>query len=233
MEFAPGSGFSIIAFIAVLVGICFSVISGIGVASERLEFPVNREVVRSFALLIFWIGTYSLALVCAISSLPKSLPLGPLFLLVAMAVPLSVSLSSYGARLALGLSVNALVVFQGVRLPMELILHQWVLQGTVPTNVSWNGNNWDVVTGILALCVAPFVKKHRWMAWSFNIFGIVMLCNLLFVLVMSSPISFGWHVSPSMKLTYHLPYFLISPIYLGSIAAGHLILTRALWFRSK
>ena len=230
MEFAPGSGFSIIAFIAVLVGICFSIISGIGVASERLDFSVNKEVVRACVFLIVWLGVYSLVLLAA---MPCTLAVGPIFLFVSMSVPMAVSFSSYGPRLALGLSLNSLVAFQVVRFPMELILHQWVMQGTVPASVSWNGSNWDVLTGILALGVAPFAKKYRWMAWSFNIFGIVMLGHLLFVLVMSSPVSFGWHVSPPMKLSYHLPYFLMSPIYFASIAAGHIILTRALWFRSK
>ncbi|MFM6927084.1 MAG: hypothetical protein ACKOX6_01395 [Bdellovibrio sp.] len=230
MDFSPGSGFSIISFIAVLVAICFSIIFGIGVASERLEFSVNKEVIRACAVLIIWLGGYSLARVTAITS---PLPLGPVFLLLAVVVPVGVSLSSYGSRLALGLSLNALVSFQVVRLPMELILHQWVLQGTVPTTVSWSGSNWDVLSGILALCVAPFAKNHPWIAWLFNIFGSVMLGNFLFVLVMSTPVSFGWHVSPPMRLTYHLPYFLISPIYFGSIVACHVILTRALLFRSK
>ena len=156
MEFTPGSGFSIIAFIAVLVGIFFSFISGIGVASERLDFSVNKEVVRVCLFLIVWLGVYSLTLQAA---MPRTLSIGPIFLFVAIVVPIAVTRSSYGSRLALGLSLNSLVAFQAVRLPMELILHQWVIQGTVPESVSWNGSNWDVLTGILALGVAPFTSQ--------------------------------------------------------------------------
>lgn len=161
------------------------------------------------------------------------IPLGPVFLGIALTISLLVSMSSFGARLALGLAVNVLVAFQIVRLPMELVLQQWAKQGTIPIAVTWSGHNWDILTGVAALLIMPIASRYRVMVWLFNVFGMISFINLLVVWLATALDLSRASGQPALKLAYHIPYFLIFPIYFAGIFAGHIVLTRALVARSK
>jgi hypothetical protein len=52
--------------------------------------------------------------------------------------------------------------------------------------------------------------------------------NVMRVVVLSSPLPFGWNVSPPLLLAFHLPYALIAPVCVGGALFGHIVLTRAL-----
>jgi hypothetical protein len=142
-------------------------------------------------------------------------------------VSLCIGLSPVGRWLA-GSSLKWLVGFQAFRLPLELVLHAWVVQGVIPQSMTWSGANWDVVTGSLALLFAPLVKRFLSLAWLVNALGLLLLLNVIRVAVMSSPLPFGWPVSPKLALIYHLPYALIVPVCVGGALIGHVALTRAL-----
>ena len=147
------------------------------------------------------------------------------------AVCLAVGLSPVGRWLSL-LSLPALVAFQGFRLPLELVLHSWVAQGVIPETMTWSGRNWDIISGLVALVAAPLCRRSMVAAWVANIVGLVLLANVMRVAVLSSPVSFGWPVTPKLELIYHLPYALIIPICVGGALLGHIALTRAL-FRGR
>ena len=152
----------------------------------------------------------------------------PLFFVSANLVALAYALSPAGARLAHGLPLSALLLFQGFRLPLELILHGWVGAGIIPETMTWSGQNFDIVSGILAILLAPLVVKRPGLAWIFNGVGLLLLVNVARVATLSSPLPFGWGVQPPLTLVYSLPYAWIGPVCVGGALAGHVILTRAL-----
>ena len=119
------------------------------------------------------------------------------------------------------------------RLPLELILHAWAHQGTIPSTMTWTGQNWDIVSGGAALLAAPLARRHRVAAWCANVIGMALLLNVVRVAVLSSPISFGWQITPPLLLAFHLPYALILPVCIGGAAMGHVVLTRALLRHSR
>jgi len=143
------------------------------------------------------------------------------------AVCLAVGLSSVGRWLSL-MPLPALVAFQGFRLPLELVLHSWVAQGVIPATMTWSGRNWDIISGVLALVAAPFCRRSIVWGWIANVVGLVLLANVVRVAVLSSPVSFGWPVTPKLELIYHLPYALIIAVCVGGALIGHIALTRAL-----
>lgn len=194
--------------------------------------------------------TYRSAKVVAIAALALSVWLGALAGLVAsgrmtslpmsglpfffgsiIAICIGLGLSPVGARLATGVPLAALVGFQAFRLPLELVLHEWAAQGTIPGTMTWTGQNWDIVSGIAALVCAPLAGRYPAAARFGNIVGFALLLNVMRVAIMSSPFPFGWGQQPPLLLGLHLPYALIGPVCVGGALFGHVVLTRALWRR--
>jgi len=155
-------------------------------------------------------------------------PLIPVTFVTLNVVSLAFALSDAGKRLARSLPLEALVGFQAFRLPLELVLHSWSEQGTIPETMTWTGQNLDIVSGVTALVLAPFAAR-RTVAWIANIVGAVFLLNVARVAMMSSPLPFAWsYAQPKLTLIAHLPYALIGPVCVGGALAGHVILTRRL-----
>jgi hypothetical protein len=94
--------------------------------------------------------------------------------------------------------------------------------------MTWTGRNWDIASGVLALVAAPLCKRSMAWAWLANGVGLALLANVVRVVILSSPVPFGWPVSPKLELIYHVPYALIAPVCIGGALIGHIALTRAL-----
>lgn len=141
---------------------------------------------------------------------------------------LILSFSGVGKKISEGVTISQLVLFQGFRLPLELILHSWVNQGTIPSTMTWSGSNFDIITGVLALICFRYAGKNKYIPWAFNIIGTLLLLNVMRVAVLSSPLPFAWSVNPPLQLGFNLPYVLIVPVCVGGALAGHLILFRKL-----
>ena len=151
-----------------------------------------------------------------------------LFVAAINLVSLIAALSPIGRRLAAGIPIGWLVAFQAFRFPLELLLHAWAGSGVIPPTMTWTGSNWDIVSGIAALTLAPLAHRTRWAAWTANLIGLALLANVMRVAVLSLPLPFAWEVAPPLQLPFHVPFVWILPICVGGALFGHVVLTRAL-----
>lgn len=225
--FHPASPLSLLAFILVCAAVLAAFLRGIWL-SARLEKlnPVPRTAGAAIGV-VLWLGlAASLVASGWVEAVPGRLPM---FGAGIMLVSVLLGCSRLGKWLALAVSVPWLLAFQGFRLPLELVLHSWANQGVIPETMTWTGQNWDVLSGLAALVLAPFSRRSHAVAWIGNIIGFVLLLNVGRVAVFSAPVPFGWHdVQPKLLLPFHLPYALILPVCVGGALIGHLVLTRAL-----
>jgi hypothetical protein len=235
MSFTPASPGSVTAFDGIIVAVCAAVVAGTYVANRRLGvragIAARRTVVLAVVLLIWLTLTSAVVARGALAAAP--MPRVPLFFAAANLGAMILAFSPVGGRLAQGLPLAALVAFQAFRLPLEAVLHAWVARGTIPTTMTWTGQNFDVITGVLALAAAPFARhstpRGRAVAWVFNVVGFALLLNVMRVAVMSSPLPFAWRdMEPPLQLVMHLPYALIVTVCVAGALAGHIVLTRAL-----
>lgn len=223
MNFTPASAGSLLAFAAILLAVLYALLLAVHVTYRSFKVTALAGV-----LLGTWLGIQS-ALVA--SGRMTSLPLNglPFFFVPVIVIWSGLALSPVGARLAATLPLAALVGFQAFRLPLELVLHAWFKQGTIPETMTWSGQNWDIISGTLALICAPFAHRHPAVPRLFNIVGLALLLNVMGTAIKSSPVPFGWNIEPKLLLAFHLPYALIGPVCVGGALFGHLVLTRALW----
>lgn len=224
--FVPASPLSQVAFLVIVGGVIASFLTAVSVAYGGRPFRARRMTTLTALGLTGWLGVVVLAVA---SGWIARLPLGgfPVFFGGVLVVSAGAALSPLGARLAT-LPLGVLVAFQAFRLPLELVLHSWAAQGTIPETMTWSGQNWDIVSGVVALVLAPWAGRSRALAWTANLVGAGLLLNVMRVAVMSSPLPFGWGVTPPLLLAWYLPYALVAPVCVGGALAGHIVLTRAL-----
>lgn len=216
---APASTLSVVAFVA----ICLFIVGFLHVGFRRLGATVGLGV---------WLGAFS---VVVASGWAQAQPMPRVMMLFAAMnlVTIGAALTAPGRWLGENLSLGWLVAFQGFRLPLELVLHDWVASGTIPQTMTWTGQNWDIVTGIAALLLAPFANRSRPLARLANLIGLALLLNVMRVALLSSPLPFAWGQQPPLLLIFHLPYALIVPVCVGGALFGHIALTRALLRRPR
>lgn len=225
--FHAASPLSLAAFEAVCAAVVSSLACGAWVSARRGSAdPLSR----AGAVLLGAAGWVAALSAVVASGWMQARPMPRLLLFAGAVILASIGLgcSRVGRWLAQGVSIGWLVAFQGFRLPLELILHGWARDGVIPASMTWTGSNWDVVTGALAVLLAPLAGRRRSLAWTVDLVGIATLANVVRVAVLSSPLPFAWRVEPPLQLAFHLPYAWILPVCVGGALAGHVVLTRAL-----
>lgn len=227
MPFTAASPASVAAFVVIVITVIALFLGGIHASAGDDRVGARRTTGRAALGLALWLSLLA-GLVSSgrLAGLPGS---GlPFFFGGVIVVSVGTGLSSLGRRLAAGLPLAALVGFQAFRLPLELVLHSWAAQGTIPGTMTWTGRNWDIASGVTALLALPFANRSRAAAWAANLVGSILLLNVMRVALLSAPVPFGWNVQPPLLVAFHLPYALIGPVCVGGALLGHVVLTRAL-----
>lgn len=78
-----------------------------------------------------------------------------------------------------------------VRIPVEIVLWWLYRQGLVPEMMTFEGMNWDILSGITAPFVAHFLNenkpRHRPFIWVWNIAAVGLLLNVVIRGILSAP----------------------------------------------
>jgi hypothetical protein len=156
------------------------------------------------------------------------------YALVSVLVPVWAAFSGLGTRIAHGVPIAALVLVQAFRLPLELILHSWYAQGSIPVQMTYEGHNFDIVSGSLALVSGLYMllthSAPRALAWTFNLVGSALLLAVATIAITSTPTPLRLYTEGQPLLVgAYFPYAWIVPICVGGALFGHLVLFRRLW----
>ncbi|MCP4805983.1 MAG: hypothetical protein GY913_34655 [Proteobacteria bacterium] len=153
----------------------------------------------------------------------------PLLLLVILAMLVWASRLGWGSGLR-SLPLGLLVGFQGFRILVELGIHQAAVDGIAPVEMSWSGWNFDIVTGVSAVLLAPFAKRVP--VWALHVWNVACL-GLLFVVVgtgiLSMPTPFQQIVTdPPNTWIASFPYVWLPCVHVALAWLGHLMLFQRL-----
>jgi len=128
--------------------------------------------------------------------------------------------------------LRILTTLHVVRIPVELVLYWLLAAGLVPQMMTFEGRNFDILSGILAPVVYFLAFRRgkvtsRWLLIGFNLLGLLLLANVVSIAALSLP-------SPVQQLNLDqpsrgvllFPYIWLPTIIVPIVLFSHLA---ALW----
>jgi hypothetical protein len=169
----------------------------------------------------------------------STLPPRP-FLLVIIPLPIiiAIAFSKKFQSLALAIPEHWLIFFQSFRIVVELLLWRAFLLGALPVQMSLEGRNWDIISGVLAIMAGWIVLNHkpgcRIVAIAYNFIGISLLLNVLVVAVLSMPTPIRYFMNePSVEKLAQFPMIYLPSVLVVLAYSFHIFSLRQLWLKRK
>ena len=139
--------------------------------------------------------------------------------------------SPLGSLLVRGLPLWFLVGSQVFRFPLELLMHRAFTEGVMPEQMSYSGQNWDILTGISAGVLGWWLARRpvpRWVVGAWNLGGLVLLVNIVTVAVVSTPI-FRWFGDDRLNtFVTFVPFVWLPTVLVTAALMGHVLVWRKL-----
>lgn len=229
------SNWLVIQFSAVVLVVAGCVVLATRLAGRGDLEPVvasRRWTVGAMIVVALWLG---IPLMLAKQNVLNNFTRMPspfmLILLASTVVTIILSAASpWGKRIANGFSFQALFGFQVFRILVETLLVIFHRAGVAPIQLTFEGRNFDIVTGVLALTVLIFFTSDRIsksMYAVLNLIGLGLLLNVVLVGFFSLPTLFRIFAGDNTWIT-QAPFIWL-PTFLVQVAlSGHILSFRKL-----
>jgi hypothetical protein len=154
-----------------------------------------------------------------------------LALMLPMPFVLGVAFSKQGTQWLKGLAPQWLIYAQAFRILVELVLWLAVRRGELPVQMSFEGRNFDIVAGLLAIPVGYYCYvKGTWppvIALLFNILGLLLLANVVTISVLSMPTPLRmFHNEPDSSMLARIPFIYIPSVLVPLAYTWHIFSLR-------
>jgi len=167
------------------------------------------------------------------SALPPRIGLA---VLVPLPIVLFVAFSRTGTEWLRRVAPQRLVFWQSFRILVEIGLWINFMRGLIPVQMSFEGRNFDVLSGLLAIPVAYycFVRKSwpRWIVVVYNIVGLALLLNIIIISMLSMPTPLRYfHNEPANTLLGHFPYIFLPGLLVPLAYSLHILSLKQYFLR--
>ncbi|MEO6167158.1 MAG: hypothetical protein ABIO46_03805 [Chitinophagales bacterium] len=163
---------------------------------------------------------------------PDAIPLRFLFSIApGLAAVILLFFSERGRSLIDSWDIKKLTLLHIVRLPVEITLFCVFLAGLIPQSMTFEGNNFDILSGITApivYCLVFIFKKANWkLLLSWNILCLALLVNILAIAILSAHTPFQQFAfdQPNIGVTY-FPFVLLPSVVVPLVLISHLVSIR-------
>ena len=85
---------------------------------------------------------------------------------------------------------DKIIRLQVFRVFVEILIWMLLIQNLLPIQMSFEGRNFDIMTGLSAPVVAWFVARKKWspaLTWAWNMAGLCLLLNIMLIAILSMP----------------------------------------------
>lgn len=151
------------------------------------------------------------------------------FLALIVAASFAVAFSRLGDALVDHVPLAGLIGFQAFRVVAEAVLYVGHHEGLAPVQMTFEGYNFDVVTGLTAIPVALLVRggARRGLAYAWNVMGVAMLVVIAFLAMTSMPTPMRLFAEDNTWVT-RAPYSLLPGVLVSAAITGHVLAFRKL-----
>jgi hypothetical protein len=207
----------------------FALIRGVAVLGERKP---GRAMLLSFLLGLWLMGTGMMAEKGSLQDFSQFPPMILVLVFMALILTFALAFSRVGLLVIEGAGLFWLVGFQSFRIAVEYFLHQMYLEGIVPIQMTYSGQNFDILAGLSAVIMAFQIKQKKVgpkaiLIW--NILGLALLLNIVVVAILSMPTPFRYFQNePANTFVTYLPFVWLPVFHVQAALFGHLLVFRAL-----
>ncbi|MBL0913276.1 MAG: hypothetical protein IBJ09_12985 [Bacteroidia bacterium] len=123
----------------------------------------------------------------------------------------------------------ALLALHTVRIPVELVLYRLYLAGSIPRGMTFEGWNFDILSGITALVLLLYFLLRKtqpggmlFRLW--NIAGVVLLAIIVVTAILSSPLPVqAFAFEQPNRAILEFPYTLLPAVVVPMVLLSHLL----------
>jgi hypothetical protein len=187
---------------------------------------------RALAAVVTWAAVLTgLALAGFFADYAAMPPRIPLSMLVPLAVMVVLVFSRGGTTLLQVMPPQWPIYAQTFRIGVELVILAAVLNRMMPIQLSFEGRNFDIVTGLLAIPVGYYVFAARrwpnWVAVVYHLMGMGLLVNVLAVSFLSMPTPMRvFFNEPANTLITYFPFIFLPGMLVPLAFSLHILSLR-------
>jgi hypothetical protein len=206
-------------------------------AAGRSEGPLKgrRMTLIASAIALGWVALIGLLAGNGLFRDVTQLPPRPVLAMLAwLPVVIGLTYTKAFKRLALSTPPQGLIYFQSFRIAVELLLFQAFVRGLMPVQMTFEGRNFDIVAGILALIVGFIVAKRfrgwRTVATIYNYIGLALLVNVLVIALLSMPTPLRYFMNePAITIVGQFPFIYLPTVLVVFAYSFHILSLRQLY----
>lgn len=215
----------------IYVNIAFALITAITVLFFYIATNHSKAVLM---IILLWLALQSVVALSGFYTVTSTVP--PRFLLLVLP-PLALIIILFftrgGRRFIDSSNIKILTVLHTIRLPIELVLVWLFVNKTIPEIMTFQGRNFDILSGITAPLVYYFgfvkrrLKTKIILAWNF--ICLLLLINIVAIAILSAPFpfeKFGFG-QPNIALLY-FPFVWLPSCIVPVVLFSHLAAIRQL-----
>ena len=115
---------------------------------------------------------------------------------------------------------KSLVQLQSFRIFVEILLWALFVENLLPIQMTFEGRNFDILSGLTAPVAAMFLTRSKWGLATWNVLCLGLLINIVTVAILSMPVPFRvFNNEPANTIVASFP-FLLLPGMLVPLAYG-------------
>ena len=133
-----------------------------------------------------------------------------------------------------GMNIKTLCIMHTIRIPVELVLYWLALHKTLPQLMTFEGRNWDILSGLTAPLIYYFgfvknkLNQRILIGWNLLCLGMVLNVMINGILSVPSPLQKFAFEQPNIAVLY-FPFVLLPVVIVPVVIFAHLVSLRKLF----